>query len=71
MTMKDFIAPILTDREPSLSYAERAARASEIIAERDKEEQTRKFDKNMQSFQVANQSTDTGAENRASVGLKR
>ena len=73
--MTDPISPILSKNKPALSsidrYRQSAEEASKIIAERDREEQAKTFDKNVQSYQIANQSSNSGAEDRASLGLKR
>ena len=72
--MKDAISPVLSKNEP-LSATERyrlaAEKATEILAERDREDKASKFDKDVQSYQVAYQSVKDGPENRASLGIKR
>ena len=72
--MKDAISPILSKNEPARSSTERyrqaAIKATEILAERDKEEETKAFGEKI-SYQVVNQYDRYGAEDRATFGLKR
>lgn len=73
--MKDAVFSVLAKNESASSLNERyrlaAEKAAEVMAERDLKDQSQKFDKDVKSYQIANQSDSNGAEERSAIGIKR